>query len=106
MKVDANGLITELGKKPESYDDIQGQYIGLMKISKDYVNRVVNFYDSLDRSASYDGKDFSNMYMTSFIQLLIDNNVLPVKAVWIEGGWTEIDTPTDLLYHLDTEAFT
>jgi choline kinase len=31
MKIE-DGLIKELGKKPKSYDDIQGQYIGLMKV--------------------------------------------------------------------------
>jgi choline kinase len=66
---------------------------------------MVEFYDSLDRTAIYDGKDFDNMYMTSFIQLLIDNNVFPVHAVGINGGWTEVDTPTDLNYHLDTSEF-
>lgn len=34
MKIDKDGLIEELGKKPKSYDDIQGQYIGLMKVKK------------------------------------------------------------------------
>eukprot|EP01127_Copromyxa_protea_P008078 TRINITY_DN1849_c0_g1_i1.p1 TRINITY_DN1849_c0_g1~~TRINITY_DN1849_c0_g1_i1.p1 ORF type:complete len:255 (-),score=57.33 TRINITY_DN1849_c0_g1_i1:221-985(-) len=105
MKIDENGLIKELGKKPKSYDEIQGQYIGLMKISKDYVKKMVEFYDSLDKTAIYDGKDFDNMYMTSFIQLIIDNNVIPVHAVRIDGGWTEVDTPTDLDFKLDTSNF-
>ena len=35
------------------------------------------------------------MYMTSFIQLIIDN-VLPVKANIINGGWLEFDTKNDL----------
>ena len=33
MRVDVNGHITELGKKPTGYSDIQCQYIGLFKLS-------------------------------------------------------------------------
>ena len=95
MKLDNEGNIIELGKKPKSYDEIEGQYIGLIKISRKVINKVCQYYDSLDRAAVYDGKSFDNMYMTSFIQLIIDN-LMPVKAVMIEGGWLEIDTVSDL----------
>ncbi len=96
MKVTDEGKITELGKKPRSYDDIQGQYIGLFKFSKKILPAVISFYSSLDRTRKYDGKDFDNMYMTSFLQLLIDR-VCPAYAVDINGGWLEIDSASDLL---------
>ena len=32
MKINSEGDITELGKKPKSYEEINGQYIGLFKI--------------------------------------------------------------------------
>jgi len=35
------------------------------------------------------------MYMTAFLQHLIDN-VTPVAAVVVDGGWLEIDTTLDL----------
>ena len=90
-----NGKIVELGKKPKSYDDIEGQYIGLMKISKNVLNTVINYYESLDKSKLYDGQDYDNMYMTSLIQMIIDN-LMDVTPVFIEGGWLEIDTLDDL----------
>jgi choline kinase len=90
-----NGNIVELGKKPKNYDDIEGQYIGLIKISKTAINKIITFYESLDRTAMYDGKDFDNMYMTSFIQNIIDN-LMDVKPIYIEGGWIEIDSIEDL----------
>ena len=90
-----NGKIIELGKKPSNYDEIEGQYIGLMKITKNVLQKVINFYNNLDREALYDGKDFDNIYMTSFIQLIIDN-VMNVNPVFINGGWLEIDSTDDL----------
>jgi choline kinase len=95
MKLDNQGNIIELGKKPKSYDEIEGQYIGLIKISRKVISKVCQYYASLDRRAVYDGNSFDNMYMTSFIQLIIDN-LMPVKAVIINGGWLEIDTVSDL----------
>ena len=35
------------------------------------------------------------MYMTSFLQLLIDNN-WNVKVILVDNGWLEIDTVADL----------
>ncbi|MCB0318779.1 MAG: phosphocholine cytidylyltransferase family protein [Bdellovibrionales bacterium] len=95
MKINSKGQIIELGKKPSSLEDIQGQYIGLFKISASAIESVKAFYHSLDSSAKYDGKDFDNMYMTSFIQLVIDR-LMPVHPVFIDGGWIEIDAPSDL----------
>jgi len=86
--------IIELGKKPKSYDEVQAQYIGLIRIRGDRVTQFINAYDNLDKTKLYDEKDFDNMYMTSFIQYLIDN-AWDVKACLIDGGWLEVDTVDD-----------
>jgi choline kinase len=95
LRLDSRGNIIELGKPASSYDEIEGQYIGLIKVSGSAWPRLRAFYANLDRDASYDGKNFENMYMTSFIQAVIDR-LMPVKAVPINGGWLEIDAPSDL----------
>lgn len=95
MKINDSGYIVELGKRTDTHDDINGQYIGLIKISKNVIADVITFYHSLDHTQSFDGRDFDNMYMTSFLQLIIDE-LMPVKAVTIEGGWLEIDEFSDL----------
>ena len=95
LLIDGAGYVTELGKKPDDYDTIQGQYTGLIKIRADKINDLIRFYQRLDRGARYDGKDFDNMYMTSFLQALIDAG-WKVKAVMVENGWLEIDSVGDL----------
>lgn len=90
-----DGNIIELGKKPISYDEIEGQYIGLMKVSKSALSKLIKFYETLDRSKIYDGKDFYNMYMTSLIQMVIDH-IMDVTPVFINGGWIEIDSVEDI----------
>ncbi|MDP3265871.1 MAG: phosphocholine cytidylyltransferase family protein [Sulfuricurvum sp.] len=95
-----DGNIIELGKKANSYDEIEGQYIGLIKISKNTINKVIAYYDSLDKKQLYDAKDYDNMYMTSLVQLIIDN-LMNVKPVLINGGWIEIDSTEDLIAYKD-----
>ncbi|WP_375748238.1 NTP transferase domain-containing protein [Vibrio sp. HN007] len=95
LKLDSKGYIKELGKKPLSYDEIQGQYTGLIKIRADKLADFIGFYTSLDREEQYDGQDFYNMYMTSFLQLLI-NNSWKIKAATVNGGWLEVDSVSDL----------
>lgn len=95
MKLDYEGYIKELGKKPKSYDEIEGQYIGLIKISKTMIEDVKKFYYSLDRNKIYDDKNFDNMYMTTFLQRLIDEG-FKIKPIAISGGWLEIDSVDDL----------
>jgi choline kinase len=48
FKVDANGNIKELGKVPNSYDEIEAQYIGLIKIKSSIIPKVISFYESLE----------------------------------------------------------
>ena len=89
------GNIVELGKKPNSYNDIEGQYIGLIKISKSALPKFIKFYETLDKTKIYDGQDYDNMYMTSLIQMVIDN-VMNVTPVFINGEWIEIDSVEDI----------
>jgi len=95
MKITHDGFITDLGRTPNSYHEIQGQYIGLIKISKSIIELIKEFYHSLDKKILYDGQTFDDMYMTSFIRLIIDK-VSSVKANIINGGWLEFDTKNDL----------
>jgi choline kinase len=93
--MDSNLYIKELGKKPVTYSQVQAQYMGLIKVRRDIITRLINIYDQIDRDAIYDGQNFDNMYMTSFIQLLINLN-WQVKAKLVSNGWLEIDTVDDL----------
>ena len=43
----------------------------------------------------YDGKDFKNMFMTSFLQELINNN-FKISPVYTQGGWLEVDSVQNL----------
>ncbi|HIC76841.1 MAG TPA: phosphocholine cytidylyltransferase family protein [Candidatus Dadabacteria bacterium] len=87
--------IKELGLKTQNYNDIQGQYIGLIKVRGDKLTALINFYQDLARQKLSNIKDFNNMYLTDFIQLLINAN-WDVGATCVNGGWLEVDSLEDL----------
>ena len=95
LRLDEDGYILELGKKPQSYDQIDSQYTGLIKVRGDKIRNLVTFYKNLDPTASYGGKNFHNMYMTSFLQSLIDSG-WHIKGVSVKNGWLEVDSVEDL----------
>lgn len=98
LKLQEGNRVIEVGKKPQSLEQIQGQYMGLIKVRGDTVKQLRKAWHSLDRDAHYDGQDFDNMYMTSFIQHLIDTGVV-VQAAFTDGGWIEVDSVEDLDFY-------
>lgn len=95
FRLRADGCVCELGKRPNSLAEVEAQYIGLMRFSAECHDRLLAFYDQLDRAVFYDGQPFKKMYMTSFIQQLIDCG-WNVRPSLIESGWLEVDTVDDL----------
>lgn len=95
FRLRGDGRVAELGKRPRSLDEVQAQYIGLVRFPAACHARLLNFYDGLDRNAVYDGQPFHKMYMTSLIQLLVDAG-WDVRPALINGGWLEVDTIEDL----------
>lgn len=94
LKIDEEDKLVEIGKIPKSLEEIQSQYIGLFKISKGAISAVKDFYHSLDQNREYDGRNFDNMFMTSFIQNVADR-LMKVKAVRVRHGWLELDKVED-----------
>ncbi len=95
LKLSPSGDVAELGKRPASLDEIEGQYMGLIKVRASHALDFVKTYRALSPDVLYDGKPLSEMCMTSFLQHIIDSGQ-PIRAVLVEGGWLEVDTAGDL----------
>lgn len=83
------GKVIELGKPLKDLSQAQAQYIGLLKISGQCSSKVVQAYKALGL------KETKNMYLTDFIQNLIDKH-FDVRASLHNRGWLEVDTSQDL----------
>lgn len=89
FKIDAHGIIHEIGRKPKSFDEIQGQYMGLLKFSPR------GFKEVEDLVASLPDEIGQKLDMTGLLGRLIEKGTV-VRGMPIDGGWCEIDTPADL----------
>lgn len=98
LKLDDQQCVVELGNPPKDFSDIEGQYIGLTLVRSDAIDLLTEFWQSL-KSADDPSQSWRNMYMTSFLQGIIDSGVA-LKAALVDGGWLEVDSVSDLdLYH-------
>jgi choline kinase len=95
LRIGPDGRLVELGGKPSSLADIEGQYTGLIKLAAPVHGRICALYDGLDPVGPYLGRDKANMFMTTFIQLMIDAG-LDVGPAFTSNGWLEVDSLADL----------
>lgn len=99
--LDSMNNIIEIGQTTKNIDDIQGQYIGLMKFQGSGLKFLRNFYKKTKEESKKTGEnplnpniDFKKSYMTDFIQGLI-NAGCKIKAISINNGWLELDNNDD-----------
>lgn len=96
LRLDADGRILELGRKPRSLDEIEGQYIGLMKFSAQGVAALMTCYDQALSQGTLGGTSVEKAYMTDLLQHVIHSGYA-VQSVPIRGQWIEIDSTQDLV---------
>jgi len=96
LDVDADGRIKEIGNTPEGFDEIDAQYIGLLKIRNDYIKPLIEEYEEI--AAQTD--DYVSIDSTAFLQRLI-NKGWRLEAVPVDGGWLEVDTLEDFNCYRD-----
>ncbi len=89
------GYIENIGNKVKNIEEIQGQYIGFLKVSGNYVNIFKEYLQKYCENKKTKNIAMKS-YITDFLQYLINQNV-KIKAVKTKGGWIEIDTFSDLL---------
>lgn len=95
LQMDADSRILEIGQKPVSLDQIQGQYMGLMKFSPHGLETLRDTFHRACATGWLRGRVPEKAYMTDLLQLMIDEgNTL--SAVKINGDWVEVDTVSDL----------
>lgn len=93
LRIDRNGDILEIGQRPESYDRIEAQYIGLMRFKGQGVAALRKGYTAL-RDADLSGRTAAQAYMTDLLSELISAKHR-LRAVPVDGGWLEVDTVED-----------
>jgi choline kinase len=88
FRVDDDGRVREIGGKAANVEEIQGQFMGLMRVTAAAVGWIVEL---VTRDGSRNTLDSTGMLM----QLIEAGR--PVHGVPTRGGWCEVDDPGDLV---------
>lgn len=90
FRLTATNTLAEIGNKPHSVDDVQGQYMGLLRFTPEGWAEVVRL------RAELSPQQRDSMHMTNTLQRVIDAGRVPIEAVAYTGEWGEVDSSEDL----------
>ena len=83
-----NDVLTEIGNEEDNIENIQAQYMGLLKFSPKGWDIAFETYESLEKDAQ------DKLDMTSFLSMLMERT--QIKVAFIEGRWCEVDSNEDV----------
>lgn len=86
FKIDENNFLTEIGSKVQTLEEVEGQYMGLLKFNPESWGNL---------KLVLKNSDIEKMDSTSMLQILIQNGI-KIKAVPIKEMWGEVDSASDL----------
>ena len=89
FRLNASNILEEIGNKPESVQEVQGQYMGLLRFTPEGWAELVRIRSGLA------SEQCDKMHMTGTLQKVIDEGRVAIAAVAYEGEWGEVDTPED-----------
>ncbi len=89
FRLDSAGRVHEIGRRAAGIDEIEGQYMGLLRVTPTAWREVEALRGEL-APAERDRLD-----MTGLLGRLIARGE-PIEAVATSGGWGEVDSATDL----------
>jgi choline kinase len=92
FRIDDDGNVVEIGQPVVDVSDVQGQYMGLLRIAP-------AGWSEMRRSMSIleDARRLT-VDMTTALQLVIAEGHVRVRGVQYEGRWAEIDSASDVAY--------
>ena len=88
FKSDGETLL-EIGGKTNDINEIEAQYMGLLKLSENGWRTINNIYLTLSV------KERDKMDMTTLQNMLLKRSV-KINVVFVEGGWCEVDAYSDV----------
>jgi choline kinase len=88
--LNSDNTLAEIGEKPKSTADVEGQYMGLLRFTPDSWTEVLRIRAGLTPAEN------DRIHMTGTLQKIIAAGRIPVVALPYEGAWGEVDSADDL----------
>jgi choline kinase len=99
FRLKADGTLAEIGRKPKTVEEVEGQYMGLLRFTPEAWSETVRIRGKLTE-AERDG-----LHMTGTLQKVIESGRIAVSALRYAGDWGEVDSAEDLAaYHSEPTA--
>ena len=95
FRIDAVGQLLEIGGRTTRIEDIEGQYIGLLKFTPPAWNTIEALLSTLEPSIR------DRLDMTGLLRRLLTTKELPIDTFGTDGQWGEIDNPQDVALYED-----
>jgi len=92
FRLNPDQTLTEIGNKPLSVDEVQGQYMGLLRLTPNGWKEILRI------RAGLSSEERDKMHMTGTLQKVIDAGSVEIAAVPYAGEWGEVDSAEDLLH--------
>lgn len=94
FRINQDGTLCEIGNKPQTVEEVQGQYMGLLRFTPEGWGEVVRIRSNLT------SLERDKMHMTGTLQKVIDSNKIQIYALPYIGVWGEVDSVSDLMYYM------
>ena len=85
--------LSEIGKRPNSTDEIQGQYMGLLRITPQGWTEILRL------RAGLSPLERDNIDMTGILQMVLEDERIAIAALPYLDKWGEVDSLRDLLLY-------
>jgi choline kinase len=86
------GQLITIGERVQYREEIEGQYMGLLKFTPEGWRGVFSLLSNLT------AEQVDKLDMTSLLRLLLSQGI-PIATVAISGGWVEVDNPSDIVLY-------
>lgn len=90
FRMNPDGTLAEIGNRPRSIEEVQGQYMGLLRIAPEGWREIERVRAKLSET------DRDRMHMTGTLQLVVKAGRVPIAALPYDLPWGEIDSADDL----------
>jgi choline kinase len=90
FRIDAAGQLLEIGGKTTRIEDIEGQYMGLLKFTPPAWSAVEAILNTLDTPIR------DRLDVTGLLRRLLTAREVPIGTLGTDGHWGEIDNPEDV----------
>lgn len=90
FRLRADHTLAEIGNRPHTVDEVEGQYMGLLRFTPPGWAEIQRI------RATLTPEQCDKMHMTGTLQKVIEAGQIPIAALAYRGAWGEVDSAEDL----------